>query len=104
MIAPSDCTTMAEVRAGVDDLDRQIAALIGTRFAFMDAAARIKPDRDQVRDATRKDDVLVNAHMNAVANGWPTEVAVRLWDTLVEASIAYEFDAFDALRTPSAED
>lgn len=104
MIAPSDCTTMAEVRAGVDDLDRQISALIGTRFAFMDAAARIKPERAEVRDTARKDDVLVNAHMNAVANGWPTEAAVKLWDGLVEASIAYEFDAFDALRSPSGAD
>ena len=34
---------MVDVRAGVDALDRQIVALIGERFRFMDAAARIKP-------------------------------------------------------------
>ena len=50
MIAPEDCKTMADVRAGVDALDRQIVTLIGERFRFMDAAARIKPERTDVRD------------------------------------------------------
>lgn len=95
MILPQDCTTMAEVRAGVDDIDRQLAALIGTRFRFMDAAARIKPERGQVRDEVRKAQVIGNAAANAEANDWPPEIARALWETLVEASIAYEFDRFD---------
>ena len=49
-IQPESCQTMAEVRAGVDALDQELVALIARRFAFMDAAARIKPSRDAVRD------------------------------------------------------
>jgi isochorismate pyruvate lyase len=104
MTLPQDCTTMTEVRAGVDATDREIAALIGRRFAYMDAAARIKPNRDAVRDEGRKAQVLANVRANAAANGWPPELAEALWDRLVEASIAYEFDAFDAIRTTSAAD
>ena len=48
-----DCTTMAEVRAGVDALDRELVALLRRRFDYMDAAARIKPERGQVRDEAR---------------------------------------------------
>ena len=96
MIAPQDCTTMAQVRDGVDEVDRQLAALIGTRFRFMDAAARIKPEREAVRDEWRKAQVVDNARTNATANDWSPETAARLWDALVEASIAYEFDRFDA--------
>lgn len=95
MIAPKDCTSMAEVRAGVDEIDRQLSALIATRFRLMDAAARIKPERGQVRDEARKARVIVNARANAAAHGWPPPAAAALWEVLVEASIAYEFDAFD---------
>ena len=96
MIAPQDCTTMAQVRDGVDDVDRQLAALIGTRFRFMDAAARIKPAREAVRDEWRKGQVVDNARANAAANDWSPDTAAGLWEVLVEASIAYEFDRFDA--------
>jgi len=102
MMAPDECTTMAQVRAGVDDLDRRISALIGTRFAFMDAAARIKGDRGQVRDEARKAEVIENARRNAAESGWPAERAAELWEALVEASIAYEFDAFDRIRVSDA--
>ena len=96
MILPQDCTTMAEVRAGVDDVDRQLAVLLGTRFRFMDAAARIKPERGHVRDEARKAQVIANARAHALACDWPSNVAEDLWERLVEASIAYEFDRFDA--------
>ena len=47
-IAPEDCSTMAEVRAGVDALDGDLVRLLARRFAYMRAAARIKPTRDAV--------------------------------------------------------
>jgi len=52
-IAPADCTTMAEVRQGVDALDRALVALLAERQGYMDAAARIKTDRHVVRDVAR---------------------------------------------------
>jgi isochorismate pyruvate lyase len=97
MIAPEDCMTMADVRAGVDETDRQLAALIGQRFRFMDAAARIKSERSAVRDEARKAQVIAKMRENALANGWSSDVAADLWERLVEASIAYEFAVFDAL-------
>ena len=62
---PTDCTTMIEVRAGVDDVDRQIVVLLKRRFGYMDAAARIKADRDAVRDEWRKADVLAKVDASA---------------------------------------
>jgi len=50
MIEPELCCTMAEVRASIDELDDEIVGLLAKRFRFMDAAARIKESRDQVRD------------------------------------------------------
>ncbi|MCJ8157424.1 chorismate mutase [Sphingomonas sp. LaA6.9] len=89
------CGTMTEVRAGVDSVDRELSRLLGERFRFMEAAARIKPERNMVRDEARKAEVIANARANAVANGFPADIAGELWEVLVEASIAYELDAFD---------
>jgi isochorismate pyruvate lyase len=86
---------MAEVRQGVDVLDREIVALIGERFRYMAAAARIKPAREAVRDEARKAQVLANVAAHAAGVGVPAEAAAELYERLVEASIAYEFDRFD---------
>ena len=91
-----DCITMADVRAGVDQVDRELIALLARRFAYMDAAARIKPARTQVRDDARKAQVIANARAEATAAGLPDAPIADLWDRLVEASIAYELAAFDA--------
>ena len=99
MIAPEECRTMAEVRAGVDALDEQIVTLLGTRMRFMDAAARIKPERGLVRDEVRKAAVIAHAQEVATRVGFPRQVIADLYDRLVEASIAYEFDKFDAIRS-----
>lgn len=95
---PKDCTTMAEVRAGVDDVDRKIVALLARRFGYMDAAARIKPNRSVVRDEVRKAEVLAKIRAEAANHGLDPEFAARLYDQLVEACIAYEFEEFDRLR------
>ena len=95
ILAGPDCTTMAEVRAGVDQLDRDLVAMLARRFAYMDAAARIKPTRDRVRDEDRKAQVIEQARAEAQRLGVPETVVVEMWETLVEGSIAYELAAFD---------
>jgi isochorismate pyruvate lyase len=97
MIEPEDCQSMAEVRAGVDEIDERIVALLGVRMRFMDAAARIKPHRDQVRDEERKAAVIAHVREEAARAGFPPAIAARLYDALIEASIAYELGRFEAL-------
>ena len=91
-----DCTSMAEVRAGVDALDRELVALLRRRFDYMDAAARIKPARGAVRDEARKAQVIAQACAEAERLSLPADAIAALWEHLVEASIAYELAAFDA--------
>jgi isochorismate pyruvate lyase len=95
ILAPEDCETMAQVRAGVDEVDRAIGALLGVRFGYMRAAARIKPERGMVRDEARKQQVIDAMVAHAEAGGWPEDIAADLWERLVEASIAYELAKFD---------
>jgi isochorismate pyruvate lyase len=95
---PQDCTNMTEVRAGVDDVDRQIVALIARRFGYMDAAARIKTDRATVRDEDRKAEVIAKVRNAARAARVDEDLVARLYEQLIESSIAHEFDQFDRLR------
>ncbi|MFA6219881.1 MAG: chorismate mutase [Erythrobacter sp.] len=95
---PDDCTDMCEVRQGVDATDRQLMGLLDRRFGYMRAAARIKTDRNVVRDEARKAEVIGNAVEDARARGLPAEGIARLWDMLVESSIAYELAEWDAIR------
>ncbi|MEA3060706.1 MAG: isochorismate pyruvate lyase [Sphingomonadales bacterium] len=96
--SPAECATMRDVRFGVDRLDEAIVALIGERFRYMDAAARIKPQRGAVRDEGRKAEVLANVRRLAAEHDVPEDAVADLYERLIEASIAYEFDRFDALR------
>lgn len=95
---PGDCQTMQHVRAGVDETDRQLLALLETRFGYMRAAARIKQNRDAVRDEGRKAAVIDSARTMAAEAGLPADAVAEIWDRLVEASIAYEFEEWDRLR------
>lgn len=98
ILTSDDCQIMAEVRNGVDDVDRALVALLARRFGYMDAAARIKQSRDAVRDEARKAQVIANVRREAVTRELPEELLAQLWDMLVEGSIAYELDQWDNQR------
>lgn len=96
--SPEECRDMADVRRGVDATDRALVALLGERFGYMRAAARIKSDRGAVRDEARKAEVIAQACAEADRLGVPQEVVADLWERLVEASIAYELVRWDEIR------
>ena len=96
--APADCTTMAEVRQGVDALDRALVRLLVERQGFMDAAARIKQDRNVVHDRARIVDVVAKVKAAAREAGLSEAIAEPVWRTLIDRCIAYEFNAWDQLK------
>jgi isochorismate pyruvate lyase len=95
-VPAADCTDMSQVRAAIDALDTLIVTLLAERMRYIEAAARIKPNRDAVRDEVRKAEVVAHAVKVADDRGFPPKLAYRLYDLLVEGSIAHEFEAFDA--------
>jgi isochorismate pyruvate lyase len=95
---PEDCQTMIDVRRGVDATDRALVDLLVTRFAYMRAAARIKPEKTMVRDEARKAQVITNVRMLAEEAGLPAEAIADLWERLVETSITYEGEHWDGLK------
>jgi isochorismate pyruvate lyase len=87
---------MTDVRAGVDEVDRALVSLLRRRQDYMDAAARIKPERALVRDEARINQVLDNVRRECEAAGLSWAIAEPVWQTLIERCIAHEFEAFDA--------
>ncbi len=85
----ADCTTMEELRAGIDRIDAAIVALLAERAAHIDRAAEIKaavglPARIEARVEA------VVARVQAAARGLPPDLAEDLWRRLIEWSIARE--------------
>jgi isochorismate pyruvate lyase len=89
------CQTMTDVRHEIDRLDRILVALIAERQSYMDAAARIKGDRTQVRDEARIEDVMAKVAIAAREAGLSMAIAEPVWRTMMDRCIAYEFAAFD---------
>jgi isochorismate pyruvate lyase len=96
--APAECMTMAQVRQGVDALDRLLVTILAERQRYMDAAARIKPNREAVRDTARIEDVVAKVRAQAREVGLSEEIAEPVWRLLIERCIAYEFEAWDGSR------
>lgn len=93
---PAAARDMGEVRAAIDALDREIVALLGRRMRWIEAAGRIKPARGAVRDQWRKDDVHAKVRAEAERHNFPAGLLFDLYETLMEGSIAHEFEVFDA--------
>ena len=96
--APEACADMAEVRVGVDALDRALVLLLAERQRYMDAAARIKGDRGAVRDPARIEQVVARVRAAAEAAGLSPAIAEPVWRTLIDRCIAYEFGQWDRRR------
>jgi len=95
---PAECTSMSEVRDGVDAIDRMVVVLLAERQGYMDAAARIKPDRDVIRDHARIEDVIAKVKAAARQAGLSEAIAEPVWRTLIDRCIAYEFAVWDKSR------
>ena len=88
---PRDCTTMAEVRAGIDRIDAALVTLLAERAEFIDRAAEIKaPLGMQARIGDRVEEVVANVRGLAEARGLPADLAEMLWRGLIDWSIARE--------------
>ncbi len=97
---PEHCETMLERRAGVDEIDRMLVALIARRQGYMDAAARIKPSRDVVPDETRINPGLANGKAKPERPGLSWALPQPVWPGK-EGTAALP-KKFEVLGTPTA--
>lgn len=83
MIAPKDCQNMAEIRAEIDGLDRQIIARLGQRFKYVQAAAAFKNNIQEVQAQDRFNTMLQQRRAWAEIEGLDADVIEKLYRDLV---------------------
>ena len=98
------CTTMKEVRQGVDALDDILLPLLVQRSGCMTQAARVKNDASLVRDEARIQAIVDRVREGALAQGGQADVLEAIYRGIMEASIAYEHREFARLRAGHASD
>lgn len=93
---PALCRSMTDVRREIDRLDKALVALLAERQGYIERAAELKSAREAVRDEARIEDVIAKVLAEAGKAGLNPSIAEPVWRTLVDRSIAYEFERFDA--------
>ena len=102
MVDRKTCCDMTEVRTAIDAIDQEIVALIADRLYFIEEAARIKSDREKVRDDIRVVEVLAKVRAVARAKGIDSDLVSNVYRELIERSIAHEFNIFDLRHATKA--
>ena len=89
----ADCKTMADIRAEIDRVDRELVAKFAERTSYIDRAAAIKTGIGwPARINSRVEEVVANVRAEAVTHGLPPDTLEKLWRKLIEWSIAREED------------
>ncbi|MGP1384127.1 MAG: isochorismate lyase [Thainema sp.] len=90
MKPPDDCQNMADIRAEIDQIDRQVIALIGERFAYVKAASKFKTSETDVKAPERVQAMLQQRRTWAEEAGLSADVIEKLYRDLVDYFIEEE--------------
>ena len=101
MKAPDECTTLEEVRAEIDRLDRQVIALLGQRFAYVRAAAKFKTSETGVRAPERFEAMLRERRRWAEEAGLSPDAIEQMYRDLVTYFMEEEMKHWKAAAAPA---
>lgn len=97
-IPPDQCTSLDEIRSGMDAIDREIVDLISRRVAYVRAAAKFKTSSANVAAPERVAAVLKTRREWAEAAGLDGDVIEGLYRDLVAYSISEEHKEWEAIH------
>lgn len=93
--APEACTCMEHVRDGIDRLDRVLVSVLAERQRYIEAAARIKPAKNEVRLEWRIEEVVAKVLAESGNQGLSKRIAEPVWRELIEKCIEHEHIYWD---------
>ena len=89
--APQACDSMARLRAGIDELDRELIRLLAERSRYIARAVVLKRRAGlPARIETRVNDVMDNVLSEAKRHDLDPRLVERLWAMMMEDFISYE--------------
>jgi isochorismate pyruvate lyase len=89
---PSGPTSLADVRARIDEIDTDLVRLLADRESLVRAAAAFKTDAAAVRAPDRVEQVISSVRDRAAAAGLSPTVAEAVWRAMIAAFIDLELD------------
>lgn len=90
MTKVNECSSIQDVRDGIDEIDRSIVELISTRSDFVKKAATFKKTQEDVRAKDRVDSMLKKRRLWALENGVAPDFIETLFKMMVSHFIGRE--------------
>lgn len=90
MKLPEECQNMTDIRLEIDQLDRQVIALLGQRFNYVKAASKFKTDATSVKAPERFQSMLQQRRAWAEAEGLDADAIEKMYTDLVNHFIEAE--------------
>lgn len=85
-----DCQSLQCVRNNIDIVDDKIVVLIGQRLAYVRRAGELKKNQFTIHDSAREKKILHKVELKAKQQGYPSEIAIDVFKTLLASSNRYE--------------
>ncbi|QHA82399.1 chorismate mutase [Pseudomonas mediterranea] len=95
------CTSIEEVRQQIDQIDRQVVALLARRGDFVTQAAAFKKTTDDVRAPARVEQVISKVRGLANEVGASPDVVERVYRAMIAAFIDEELKTHSVLTAQS---
>lgn len=103
MLKTRDCATLDEVRASIDEVDRDIVELLAARRRYALQAARFKSASDGVKDPRREEQVVSNVRALAERSGIEPDLVETLYRDMIAGFVRVEIDQGGHLSVPVVE-
>ena len=101
MNAPIPCTSLEEVRAHIDAIDRQIVKLLAERGGFVSQAARFKKNTEEVKAPQRVEQVISKVRALSEELGGNPHVIEATYRTMIAAFTDAELTEHRTIKSTS---
>jgi isochorismate pyruvate lyase len=89
-MAVVECDNLAEVRARIDAVDRELVRVLAERAAYVRQAVRFKRDAAEAAAPARVEQVVANARRLAAAHGTDPDLVERVYRAMIAWFVAAE--------------
>lgn len=83
---------LASLRSQIDEVDREVVALLARRTAIVREVMCLKGDEEAVRSPARVEEVVVRVRRLAVAAGMPPTVAEATYRAMITSLTAMQME------------
>ena len=102
-IEPENCSGMEDIRIEIDNMDRDIIAILGKRFDYVKAASKFKTSETSVRAPERFNAMLAQRRVWASAEGFSPDAIEKMYRDLVNHFITEEMSKWQQESASSTE-